>query len=467
MKKTIALLLILLLPIGLAAQVTQNISIVFNHVNVIDVKSGRAKSDTTVIVTGNRIAAVGKKVKIPKNAEIIDAGGKFLIPGLWDMHAHTLTDNRFEWVFPLLVANGVTGVREMGSNLSPEKINQIRQDVADGKIPGPRFGALTYRILDGAGTQINTATAVSTPDEARQFVRDYKRLGADFIKPYNLLSRETYLAMVDEARRQKIPLEGHVPFSMTAEEVSDLGQATIEHNFGVLFSVARESEEILKSLRAAPNRWTVLEANAAATFDEQKAARLFKRFARNGTWVCPTIIVYRQIIHWDDEGFFLNDSRMKYISRSLRERWHTQFEQGRVNNLDADNKKRWEMRSRMVPIAYRSGVRLIAGTDTGALYVIPGFSLHDELELMVEAGLSPLAVLQSATINPTRFLGKEKTLGTIEKGKLADLVLLDANPLVDIHNTTKISAVVLNGRFFDRKSLDKMLSDVEANAKKK
>lgn len=308
MRKILALVLILLLPGLLPAQTTAippARPVVFTHVTVIDVTGAPSKSNMTVIVAGNSIAAVGKtgKIRIPKDAEVIDASGKFLIPGLWDMHAHALTDNRYEWAFPLLIANGVTGVRDMGSNLAPQQTNEIRRNVADGKILAPRFGALTYRILDGAGTQIDIAAAVTNPDEARQFVRDYKRLGADFIKPYNLLSRETYLAMVDEARRQKIPLAGHVPFSMTAAEVSDLGQTTIEHNFGVLYSASLDEDEILKELRAAPNRWAFLEAKAAATFDEKKAALFFKRLAKNGTWVCPTIIVYRQIIHWDDEVF--------------------------------------------------------------------------------------------------------------------------------------------------------------------
>jgi imidazolonepropionase-like amidohydrolase len=442
--------------------------IVLKNATVIDVKSGKLLPATTVIVSGNRIAAIGmsKKVRIPPNATVIDATGKYLIPGLWDMHAHALTDSRYEWAFPMLIANGVTGIREMGSNLAPEKINQVRRDVADGKILGPRFGALTYQILDGAGTQLITATPVRNPDEARQFVRDYKRLGADFIKPYNLLSRETYLAMVDEARRQKIPLEGHVPFSVTAEEASDLGQITIEHNFGVLFSTSRNKEELLKSVRDEPNRWPLFESKAAATFDEQKAKALFQRLVRNGTWSCPTIIVYRQIIHFNDEKFFLNNPGMKYVPAQLKERWHTQFETVRQINLNAENEKRWEMRSRLVPMMHEAGIRLIAGTDMGALYVLPGFSLHDELQLMVEAGLSPLEVLQSATISPAKFLGKEKDFGTIEKGKIADLVLLDANPLENITNSKRISAVVLNGHYLPHEALEKLLEDAETSAKK-
>ena len=467
MSKILALLIILSCAVLVSGQTATPAAstVVITHVTVIDVTRGLLRSNMTVVIDGNRIAAVGNSAKIPHNAKVIDATGKFLIPGLWDMHAHSLTDNRYEYAFPLLIANGVTGIREMGSNLLPEKVNQVRQDVLDGILLGPRFGALTYQILDGPGTQVNTATAVTTPEEGRQFVRTYKQLGASFIKPYNLLSREVYLAIVDEAKRLKIPVEGHVPVSMTAEEVSDLGQLTIEHNFDVLVSSSADEVALRKAERADPRRWGAIEAKAAATFDEQKTKHLFARFVRNGTWSCPTIIVYRQIIHLDDEAFFLNDSNMKYIPLSQREHWHQTFEQNRQVNLNSENRRRWEMRSQMVGMMHRAGVQLIAGTDTGALYVIPGFSMHDELQLMVEAGLSTLTVLQSATINAAKFLGKERDLGTIEKGKLADLVLLDGNPLDNIKNTRRIAAVMVNGRYLPKEFLQRMLDDVAATVK--
>jgi imidazolonepropionase-like amidohydrolase len=472
MSKILAVLLILLSwEVLLVAQTATASSsqLAFTQVTVIDLTDGSSRPDMTVVIEGNRIVAVGKRgtVRVPRGAQVIDARGKFLIPGLWDMHVHSLTDNRYEYTFPLLIANGVTGVREMGSNLSPEKVNQVRQDVLEGRLLGPRFGALTYKILDGLGTQTYTATAVTTPEEGRQFVRTYKQLGADFIKPYNLLSREVYLAIIDEAKRLKIPVEGHVPFSMTAEEVSDLGQLTIEHNFDVLISTSSDEDALRRVTRANPGRWPAIEAKAAGTFDEQKAKDLFARFVRHRTWSCPTMIVYRQIIHLDDESFFLNDSQMKYIPRSQRERWHQTFEQIRQVNLNAENKKRWEMRSRIVGMMHRAGVRLIAGTDSGAIYVIPGFSIHDELQLMVDAGLSTLTVLQAATINPAKFLGKEKELGTIEKGRLADFVLLEANPLKNIKNTRRIAAVVVNGQYLPKESLQRMLEDVEAKVNKK
>jgi hypothetical protein len=228
-----------------------------------------------------------------QNAKIVDGKNKFLIPGLWDMHAHTLTDNRYVYSFPLFIANGVTGVREMGNNLPIEEINQIQKNIASGKMLGPRFGAFTYRILDGPGSQLGVATIVTSPDSARAIVKKYKDDGAGFIKPYNLLSREVYLAIIDEAKRQHLPVEGHVPFSLTATEVSDLGQKTIEHNFDILLSCSKNENELRKDLQQ--QAWGQQEAKAAVSYDEQKAKKLFLRLARNKTWSCPTIIFYKPL----------------------------------------------------------------------------------------------------------------------------------------------------------------------------
>jgi imidazolonepropionase-like amidohydrolase len=434
-------------------------------VTVIDVTGAQSRPDMTVIVAGNRIAAVGKtgKVQIPKNAQIIDASGRFLIPGLWDMHAHTLTDNRQEYAFPLLIANGVTGIREMGSNLSSEEVNKIRQDVLSGTLPGPRFGALTYKILDGAGTQLSTAIAVATPDEGRRLVRTYKQSGADFIKPYNLLSRDVYLAILDEAKRQRIAVEGHTPFSMTAAEVSDLGQSVIEHNFGVLLSCSSDEEALRKQTQSQASPWLQTEAKAAATYDSRKAKKLFERFARNRTWVCPTLSFQKL---YPVDGSDRAALAARYIPRSQLDTWRLAYERAQRNLLPQYRKLREEMLSKIIGEMYRAGVGILAGTDTGAFFAVPGFSLHDELEELVKAGLSPIEALRTATLNPAIFLHKEKASGAITKGKLADLVLLDANPLINISNTRKINAVIVDGRLLDRETLNKMLADVEAATNK-
>lgn len=458
----VAPLLMLFLSGLLSAQTASTARpLIFVHVTVLDVTRATLLPDMTVVIDGNHIEAVRKsgKARIPKQAQVIDASGKFLIPGLWDMHAHVLTDNRSTFAFPLLIANGITGIREMGSNLSVAEVNQVRQSVASGVVLGPRFGALTYKILDGADTQINTSVAVTTPADGRQLVQTYKRSGADFIKVYNLLSREVYLAILDESKKQKIPVEGHTPFSMTALEVSDLGQATIEHNFGVLLSCSTDEEKLQRESKTIP--WLQTETQAAITYDPQKARKLFQQFARNGTWSCPTLSFQKLYPLDGDNRAALAD---RYMPKSQVTRWRTAYERAQRNSLPQYREVRYQVLSRIVEEMSRAGVGILAGTDTGAFFSIPGFSLHDELEELVKAGLTPSEALRTATLNPVKFLHKEKELGTVGKGKLADLVLLDANPLENIHNTRKVNAVVINGRFLDRRALDQMLADVESAA---
>ncbi len=472
MKQILCLMMILLLAAQFPAQTTPSEPrpLVFTGVTVIDILGGKLKPGTTVIVSGNRITSVGKKIKIPKDAQIVDGSGKFLIPGLSDMHAHTLTSTSYEWIFPMLIAHGITGVREMGNNMPFEQISLIRREIVEGKRLGPRLGSATGRIFDGPGTTIpHVSTIVTTPDEARQLVRIYKEQGADFIKPYNLLSREVYLAIVDEAKRQKIPIAGHIAFSMTAAEVSDLGQISLEHvQIGIFISCSRDEPELRREWQelirnGQRGAGLTIMTKAVATYSEQNAQSLFALLRRNDTWVCPTSVVNRPVELIGDESKLLSDSRMKYIPASTRQRWNEQFQQrpGLVNS-PAERKARSDLRLKIVGAMHRAGVRILAGADAPNPYIFPGFSLHEELELLVEAGLTPLEALQTATINPAKFLGKENEIGTIEKGKLADLVLLEANPLEDIRNTTRIAAVVANGKYLPKADLQKLLSDVEA-----
>ena len=475
MRNIIVLFLMLFLPGSVFAQTTTSPSarpLVFTHATVIDVTGAPSKLDMTVIIAGNRIAAIGRtgRVRIPKDAQVVDATGKFLIPGLWDMHIHSFTDNGWEWLFPLLIANGVTGVRELGTRLPFERIKQIRRETLEGKVLGPRYGAVTARVLDGTGSQILPQTVVETAEQARSLVREYKQQGMDFIKVYNLLSREVYLAILDEAKRQKIPVAGHVPFSMTASEVSDLGQISIEHFTDIFLSCSHNEDALreerrqglAKGLSVRPA--SPFETRAAATYSEKKSTALAARFRRNGTWWCPTIITSGTV---PAERRREGDSRLKYIPTSTQETWRNALNMSISVIPSADDRKmRRQRKLEIVGLMHQTGVRLLAGTDAPNPYVYPGFSLHEELELLVEAGLSPLEALQTATVNPAKFLRIEREIGTIEKGKLADLVLLEANPLENITNTRRISAVVVNGRYLPQETLWKLLAEVEAAANK-
>jgi hypothetical protein len=254
---------------------------------------------------------------------------------------------------------------------------------------------------------------------------------------------------------------------MTAAEASDLGQIVIEHNTDVMISCSRDEkafrQELLTSVKSSQPRPTgPITIKAAATYDERKAADLFSRFVRNGTWITPTLVITGTV---PAERRREGDGRMKYIPAPLQETWLNGYNASiRVLPNADDRKMRTKKMLEMVGLEHRMGVRLLAGTDAPNPYVFPGFSLHEELELLVRAGLSPLEALRTATINPAKFLGKEKEIGTIEKGKFADLVLLEASPLENISNTQRINAVVVNGRYLPQETLRKLLAEVEAAA---
>ena len=446
----------------------------FTQVTIIDVAASDSKRalkpSQTVVVTGDRITAVGGKVRLPRGAQVIDASGKYLIPGLWDMDVvGTAT------VYPFYVVNGVTGVREMGSGRPIARLHDIRKSAAEGRLVAPRMVA-TGPALDGPFPGRLLHTSVANEAEARQGVITLKQSGADFVSVFAMLSREAYFAVVDEAKRQGMPLAGWMPFSVSAAEVSNAGQRSIDNLQTILPSCSNRAEEIinkyaevLRAPTARPQGFRFPVQTLLETYDTKRAAALFGLLAKNGTFVTP------MLTHWaawrlDFDKDRKDDPRLKYLIPALKQywasvqgRWETQLEQTREISQPVIQKL-----LEMVKAMNAAGVRLLAGTGTPAHnFVWPGFSLHEELEWLVKAGLTPLEALRAATLNPARFLGKEKELGTVERGKLADLVLLDENPLEDIRNTRRIAAVVANGRYMDKSELQKMLSELEAAANRK
>lgn len=445
---------------------TQAPVIAIKDVAVIDVKTGKVARGQTVIIQENRIILVTNKALIPKTATIVNGSGKYLIPGLWDMHAHSFTDRSFEWLLPLLIANGVTGVRDMATSLSFDSIAIIKKDIIEGRLLGPRLEATTQRNFNGTPLPMAPTITVASSVQAREQVKIYKQQGMDFIKVYNQISPEVYEAITDEAKLQNIPVAGHVPFELSAARVSDLGQVSIEHNTDILVSCSSEEARLRKELAALPQNLALgsgarkeIDVRAMLTFDELKAIALFKKFVQNGTWLCPTLVVPIRSIKTADE--LARDERLKYIPARYRRQWYNGMNQRDTDPSSDTAKLLLEKRIAIVGLMQRTGVNILAGSDFMNPYIIPGFSMHDELELLVQAGLSPLEALQTATINPAMFFGKESEYGTVEQNKFADLLLLDENPLENISNTKKIYAVVANGRLVQREVLDKMLNAIE------
>lgn len=474
MRKSLALLLLLTFAARAAAQrppLDERGALAFTHVTVIDMTGAPPRSDMTVVVAGERITAVGPagQVRIPAGAQVVDAAGKFLIPGLWDMHFHVKEAER---TFPLFVANGVTGVRNMGGDF--QRLFEWREAVASGRLVGPRLVACGPVIDGPQPANPDHALAVGSAQEARQAVDFLKRSGADFVKVYDGVPRAAYFAVVEEAKRQGLPFVGHVPRAVTMAEASEAGQKSVEH-LGTFLEGSSTAEDELRAWPAPPVKdgdFSAIPARIAArgnrmldTYSGQKAARLLALLARNHTWQVPTLLA-KQVNAFVDDISQVRDPRYRYIPASVREGWSPDqnfFYRYRTPEFIAYQKRLFQKEVETVGAMSRAGIPLLAGTDGGP-YTVPGFGLHQELALLVKAGLTPLAALQAATINPAKFLGESDTLGTVERGKIASLVLLEANPLEDISNTERIDAVVVRGRFFPRSVLRMMLANVEKAA---
>jgi imidazolonepropionase-like amidohydrolase len=468
MRILFSLLILVVCPTLLAAQIGQQVNdrpLVFRNATVIDLGSGLTKRSMTVVISGNRISALGKELKVPGNAEIIDASGKFLIPGLWDMHVHVFnnshqagTDNH-KLYFPLLLANGVTGVRDLWTDEEDLKlVAKWKADTAAGLMLAPRI-APSSDIVDGVPTHLPNMAGVATPDEARQKVRELKASGAGFIKVYWRLKPDVYFAIADESKKLGMAFAGHVPFAVSAFDASDAGQKSIEHLTGLLETCSSKEEELRNAADLTPPQLT---EQLWQSHDETKCRELFRRFAKNKTWQMPNLVLQRMLAFRREENF-RRDMRLKYAPAHEAAEWVKAPPRPQIFTLEV-RKMRLAKLLEIVASMHKMGVPILAGTDLGNPLIFAGFSVHDELELLVQAGLTPTESLRTATLNPAKYLGMEKELGTIEKGKLADLILLDANPLANITNTKKISAVVVNGHFLNRTALDKMLADAQAEA---
>ncbi|HEX4150759.1 MAG TPA: amidohydrolase family protein [Steroidobacteraceae bacterium] len=438
-------------------------TLAITHINVIDATGAPLQRDMTVIVRDGRIAELGKSdaVHAPAGAEAVDGSGKYLIPGLWDMHVHEVFGDwlpRDEKVVPpLFVANGITGVRDMGGDL--DVLKEWRAAIAAGKLLGPRM-IIAGPMLDGPVPRFPSSAPVANAADARRIVDDLTARGVDFIKIQSLIPRDGYFAAADEAKKLGIVFVGHVPDAVRASEASNAGQKSIEHFTGIFEGCSSIEDELIKGPKTLGQK--------VKTYDPARARALIALMAKNHTWQVPTLVWERGQWLVDDIDLS-HDPLTKYAPASWKDHTWPMFVRDIEQDMDTDplpvRKKFVQMELDMTLAMFRAGVPFLAGTDTAAgVHIFPGFSLHQELVLFQRAGLTPMQALQTATLNPAKFMGRTADLGTVEKGKLADLVLLDANPLEDIANTQRIRGVVLAGRYFDRAALDRMLHGVEEAA---
>ena len=394
-------------------------------VTVVDPTGGPSQPHSTVVVHGEKIAAFGPTAStpIPKDARVVEGRGKFLIPGLWDMHVHLWYPQN---QLPAYLAQGVTGVRDMGSDFT--RVAAWRKAILDGKALGPHVLTSGPAVMGKPSDDPKLPSIVaSTPEEARRAVDRLEDMGVDFIKVLSNVPQDAYIALAERARHEEIDFAGHVPNEITAWDALEARQNSIEHMFGMTKAMADD-----------PGR-------ALETFNEDKLKAFCERSVLFKTYQVPSLTLWSRMI-----GIDVNDARLKAVPMSIRSTWEKPEDPG--DNAEILRKQLVLLR-RMLVLMQRWGVGILAGTDTGDPYTIPGVTLQDELAMMVQSGLTPSEALRSATIAPAKYLGWDETVGQIRKNFLADMVLLDSDPLVDIRNVGKVAGVSIRGRWIGRTAL--------------
>jgi hypothetical protein len=450
------------------------------NVAIVDVVNDQIVPGRDVVVRDGRIDSVS--ANLPEVGQrglvVVDGTGKFLIPGLWDMHVHSLKISP-QYTHPLSIANGVTGVREMwGCPSIPDSFVACGEDIERWRAELQDRGRLAPRYIMRSSFAINGEQGVPSAapdffkarnaDEARALVADQASDGVDLLKTYTNVSVPAYEALASEASKRGLLFAGHLPVRVPLTTVLAAGQHSVEHPRIFLFECHRGAA----AFRALPNPMAAYTTDMRARFvdehDPVRCAELMAAMAASDTWWTPTLQVLRMSALADNREF-RDDPRQRYIPLVFWDglwKWdadnaeaHAKLASGR--HVDAEL---YRLAMDTVRQAHDAGVRIVAGTDSGDTYVFPGFAIHDELAELVRAGVSPADALRSATIDAARFSGKVRDYGSIEAGKMADMVLLDADPLTDIRSTEKIAGLFFNGQYLDRAALDELLAFAEDQA---
>lgn len=441
--------------ISQAAPATSRPAVAITGVTIVDVEHEQLTGPRTVLIEDGRIVAIGNSydVAIPASAQHLDGRGRFLMPGLVDMHVHlfNLSSHRppNDWSFPLYVANGVLGIRDMRADAaSVALVKHWNKLSADGELVAPRILATGIPVHG------------SSPDDATRQVDAAVDAGADFIKVFSEVSTADWRAIIAEAKRRSLPVVGHVPAGVPLLTAAEAGQRSDEHLMQA-YEACSSIESTLLAERdgldgdALIERSEAQEARTLAAFNPDKCRDVSQRLAATGQVQVPTLVLA-------DEDTLASrshpdsDARWRYLRPDERVRWQG-FLTGYTANDAALAKQRWPIARQIVASMQRAGVTIMPGTDAPMPGVYPGFSLLEELQLLVDAGLTPFEVLRAATLEPAKFLGSANVAGSVTVGKRADLVLLDADPSKDIGNTRRIRAVLLDGRVLQRADLDALL----------
>jgi imidazolonepropionase-like amidohydrolase len=432
--------------------------------------NGISNSNQTVVVENGKITSITPFSSSDEiNSEsIINGNGKYIIPSLWNMHTHYSASSEYKGFSNLFIANGVLGVRDLWGDLDS------RDSIAGSNTLAPTI-YLSGAIIDGSFTLLQGSLQPKNSEEAINLVDSLHQKGADFIKVYDDLSVDIYKAIANRCNELELPFAGHVPMAIKTEVASDMGQKSIEHLNGIWKSSTTLQKEIdslegdfkanfmSNNLPAAINTFISINGKLNSAFDEQKTLQLAKILSKNETYVTPTLTIIDK--HWSRKGgTYKSQEQNKYVPDDLLEKWDPElnFPEKMFPPIAWETGKELLSTSlQITKILHDNEVTILAGTDCGVSYVIPGFSIHDELKLLVRAGLPNADALKTATLNPAKYFDISHSNGQVALGMNANLLLLDANPLDDITNTKKIFGVIRNGKYLNREYLDKLLVEAE------
>jgi imidazolonepropionase-like amidohydrolase len=447
--------------------------LLIRHASIVDVAKGRTIPDQAIAIRDGRIVATGHDRTVAARftvARSIEAHGKFVMPGLWDMHVHfgggseLIEENRA--LLPIYVAYGVTTVRDAAADLGPSVL-QWRSEVAAGTLLGPTIFTSGPK-LEGYKPLWKGTIEVGTPAEVDAALDRLQAMKVDFVKiTDNTLKPDIFLYAVKAAKARGLKTSAHTPYALTIEQAAETGLSSVEHLDYLIKAGSLQEAAIGADYVAGKLSYGEASDRFVETFDPVYAARTYRRLAKTGLHVTPTLNMSRILTYLDREDHS-KDPALALIGPGLRKTYDWRVERAAKATpaqIGARHKE-YELSVRVLPMLRDAGIPILAGTDAGYLnsFNYPGQGLHDEIELYVRSGLTPREALESATITGPAFLGKSKDFGAVAQGKIAHILILDANPLKDVSATRSIHAVVLRGKFLDRAALDGLLAEARRGA---
>ncbi len=461
----------LLLISSVVSNAQSKFDLVISNPTIIQISDGSLLINKDVLVKGGKIEAiVPHKNVYPKSIQIIDAKGKFLMPGLWDMHMHfgggdsLIEENKN--LLPLFIAHGITAVRDAAADLSIEVI-KWRNQIAAGQLFGPTIFTSGPKLEGINSIWVGDLEIGDTP-QLMNALDSLKKLKVDFIKiTDNTIKPALYLEGLKAARQMGWPVSGHIPYALTMNQVVEAGLSSVEHMAYVLKAGAKGEAAIAQNIQEGKLTSKEVMPLVLKQFDESYAMEVYKEMAAKGTAVVPTLTISRVTTYLDQENHW-NDEYLKYLGQGLKNTYYWRIKRAAGDSKEAIALRHqvFEKAASLLPLLQKAGVTIIAGTDAGYLnsFDYPGIGLHDELGLLVKYGLTPLQALQASIINGPAYFKMNNQYGRIDKGFYADLLILDANPLIDISNTKKIRSVMVKGKYLSRNDLDALLLQIEEKA---